>query len=223
MFDWLWQFDVWGVRALNVDARQSWLDPIMLVITNTGLGQIQLAPFLAIVVNIKLNQKFHWLTWLAVMVIVGILGWRENHLILHVASFAVLAVAFYRIKPELASKVWGSVILGFLMHGILRQLFHRPRPSNFAWSNPLEPYFQDSFPSGHAFSTAAIAFCLMMNLSGLGVRVLAGVWLLLVMASRVYVGVHFPTDVLAGAGIGLMAASIVQVLKNGPVQRTIEA
>jgi undecaprenyl-diphosphatase len=67
-----------------------------------------------------------------------------------------------------------------------------------------------SFPSGHAASAAAFATGVALESRGWGAAVapLAGA----VALSRVYTGVHFPSDVLAGAALGVGAAYAVRAL-----------
>ena len=65
-----------------------------------------------------------------------------------------------------------------------------------------------SFPSGHTACSFAAAFayykCLPKKKWGIAALVLAG----LIGFSRLYVGVHYPTDVLGGAAVGMLAAWI---------------
>lgn len=63
-----------------------------------------------------------------------------------------------------------------------------------------------SFPSGHAASAALIAVSLWPALPRWG-RVLAVVFAVSVGASRVWLGMHFPSDVLAGLAIGAAVAT----------------
>jgi undecaprenyl-diphosphatase len=94
-----------------------------------------------------------------------------------------------------------------LIYKWLKSKTSRPRPFAVenavrAGADPLDPF---SFPSGHtlhavAFSVVAIAFYPMLA------------WLLvpftlLVAASRVVLGLHYPSDVLAGAALGALIAS----------------
>jgi undecaprenyl-diphosphatase len=98
-----------------------------------------------------------------------------------------------------AATVWTADLLAT----VLKEVFDRERPYEVvATADPLLRWdVSTSFPSGHAATSAAGALILAFLLGR------AGVWLgLLAVAigfSRVYVGVHYPLDVLAGAALGL--------------------
>ncbi|MFC4619585.1 phosphatase PAP2 family protein [Camelliibacillus cellulosilyticus] len=88
----------------------------------------------------------------------------------------------------------------------LKVIFHRPRPLD-----RLIDIGGYSYPSGHAtMSTACygmIAFLLYKYIKHqfnafVWFFVIAGLWVLLIGASRVYLGVHYPSDVLAGMAVG---------------------
>lgn len=86
---------------------------------------------------------------------------------------------------------------------LLKALVNRPRP--MLWPRLVQDYGA-SFPSGHSVYAAAFA-CVFIILSwrtrwrGI-VLVLAVAWMLLMGLSRVYLGVHFPSDVLGGWALG---------------------
>ncbi|MGH7720321.1 MAG: phosphatase PAP2 family protein [Gemmatimonadaceae bacterium] len=96
---------------------------------------------------------------------------------------------------------------GLVLNAVLKQSFARPRPSVF---ERLDQVYTTSFPSGHAM-TAAIVYATVAYLAArLETRrwmrfVTMGVALLLIALiclSRLYLGVHYPSDVLAGLVIG---------------------
>ncbi|MGE4276056.1 MAG: phosphatase PAP2 family protein [Lawsonibacter sp.] len=93
---------------------------------------------------------------------------------------------------------------------ILKPLVARPRPwLDVAGLVPLidepDPY---SFPSGHtcAAFAAAMIFWRALPESWVVVKALAITMAVLMGLSRVYVGVHYPSDVLAGAMVGCVCA-----------------
>ena len=93
----------------------------------------------------------------------------------------------------------------------LKHLVARPRP----WLTVeglrflVEEHDPNSFPSGHTCAAFAAAGIWWRTLPARWARVTALVMAILMGLSRLYVGVHFPSDVLAGAAVGLLAAWIV--------------
>ena len=96
----------------------------------------------------------------------------------------------------------------------LKSILHRPRPE-------LVPHLavvsNASFPSGHAMISAAIYLTIAAMLSEtqpkrsarIFLMVFAGLLVLLIGCSRVYLGVHWPSDVLAGWCLGSVWALVV--------------
>jgi undecaprenyl-diphosphatase len=113
-----------------------------------------------------------------------------------------------------AATVWTADLLAVALKGV----FDRERPYEVvATADPLLRWdLAGSLPSGHAATSAAGAF-ILAYLLGRG-----GFWLVLLAVaigfSRVYVGVHYPFDVLAGAAIGLAvglaSAALVRRLRS---------
>lgn len=114
-------------------------------------------------------------------------------------------------KRHMALFVCGSVLSGLIASTILKDVFDRPRPD-------LVPYAVDasggSFPSGHSMMSTLIYLVLGTLLARSQKRRSLKAYLLLLAAlltfvvgvSRVYLGVHWPTDVLAGWTAGVVWA-----------------
>jgi undecaprenyl-diphosphatase len=102
-----------------------------------------------------------------------------------------------------AGAATAAVALG--IGAIIGDLWHRVRPFVHHAHHLLVSHAPDaSFPSDHATALAAVAFALLLRRRPLGWAVLAVT--VLVAVARVMVGVHYPTDVLGGAGDGLLVA-----------------
>jgi undecaprenyl-diphosphatase len=86
----------------------------------------------------------------------------------------------------------------------------RPRPYEVVPQAVLrqDPAHGTSFPSAHTCITVAVVLVLVPFVSR-PAAVAAVAYAVLVAWSRVYVGVHYPLDVVAGAGLGLVAGGLV--------------
>lgn len=104
-----------------------------------------------------------------------------------------------------------SLLLNFLANNmILKNLLARARPYEVVEGlhRIIEAQSDYSFPSGHtgcSFSVAVVMFLMFPRKVGVPAMIFA----VLLSLSRLYVGVHFPTDVLGGAVIGTAAALVV--------------
>ncbi len=136
-----------------------------------------------------------------------------------VLTLATLAAAgFFLLRRQIGSMLYLLVATGggILVAGLAKEAFGRPRPDIVPHGSLV---YTASFPSGHSMM-AAVAY---LTLGVLIARVLpqrrqkvyvlsvAALVAILVGISRVYLGVHWPTDVLAGwlAGAGWAAACLL--------------
>lgn len=97
---------------------------------------------------------------------------------------------------------------GIVFNAILKSSFDRERPRLFEW---LTEPSSSSFPSGHAMSSAIVYFTVAYLIARLERRrwmraltiTISLLLVLLISVSRLYLGVHYPSDVIAGVVIGL--------------------
>jgi undecaprenyl-diphosphatase len=132
-------------------------------------------------------------------------------------------------RTRLGLFIYGAVGSGLVASTILKDLFHRARPDIV----PHESYvFTSSFPSGHSMLSAVAYLTLGALLARSQPRKRLRAYLLITAAlvtflvgvSRVYLGVHWPTDVLAGWTAGITWATFWWLIaRRLQRQKVIEA
>lgn len=153
-----------------------------------------------------------------------------------VLTFLTLSLVGYLLlvgRYDLALLVLVAIGGGMLLNVLLKLEFNRPRPD-------LVPHgvfvYDSSFPSGHSMGSAATYLTLGALLARLQpqrrlkiyIMALAMLLTFLVGLSRVYLGVHWPTDVLAGWTAGAIWALLcwtvtVWLQQRGQVRRDLAA
>lgn len=149
----------------------------------------------------------------SVMVFITQLG---GVLVLGLATVLAVGYFWYKRRKYAALMVLASMVGAGILNVLLKALFARERPD--LWTQ-LVTETSFSFPSGHAMGSSAFALALIIILWQtkwrILVLILGSLYVLLIGLSRMYLGVHFPTDVVAGwlvsAGwVAIVAAFIVQ-------------
>lgn len=124
--------------------------------------------------------------------------------------FAALAIALADGDAGMIAlpAVLASFALELPLYMILKQLTRRSRPCFGALGirQLVDPPDFFSFPSGHTAAAFLVATLLTTSFGLAGVPVFA--WAVMVGVSRIYLGVHYPTDVFAGAAIGVLCARL---------------
>ncbi|MCM1078456.1 MAG: phosphatase PAP2 family protein [Bacteroidales bacterium] len=146
-----------------------------------------------------LTYRFTWIPmyFAVAYAVVHTLGWRRGLMYIFAVALTIL----------LTDQVCSHVI---------RPWAERLRPSNIA--NPLSsmihivhgyrgaPY---GMPSCHAANTMALLTIILLQFRGRVVAVTMTVWMLSQVYSRMYLGVHYPTDLLVGAVVGCASATLL--------------
>jgi undecaprenyl-diphosphatase len=149
--------------------------------------------------------------------------------VLSVLAGAVVLYLLLAAKRRTALLVLLSIGSGQVVAATLKLLFSRPRPDLVPHATEV---FTSSFPSGHSTMSAVVYLTLGALLALVEGRRRVRVFLValgaaltfLVGASRVYLGVHWPTDVLGGWTIGAAWALLwwlvaFQLQRRGQVER----
>jgi undecaprenyl-diphosphatase len=130
---------------------------------------------------------------------------------------AIAALLFLKLRRE-AVLLGATIVSGWIFEAVLKGLFGRPRPT-------IVPHLMEaggnSFPSGHSFNSAIVYIAIALAFAAISVRrtvrwCLIGCALamtLLVALSRVWLGVHYPSDAIAGwlggAGWAFLASAVL--------------
>lgn len=127
----------------------------------------------------------------------------SNTTVMPIIAIICLWLWVVRKRADLALHLFIVDLGTFILTPLLKIMYDRPRPD--LWEHRGQ-YAWSSFPSGHAMiGVAVFATIAVLAYRERGVRwpaAVLGVLLAISLFSRVYLGVHWPTDVIGGAAIG---------------------
>lgn len=136
------------------------------------------------------------------------------------------ALLFLRMRRE-AALLTGTVMGGWLVNSLVKLAVGRPRPL-------IVPHLTEaggqSFPSGHSFNSAVVYIAIALAFAAMSPRrsvrwtlIASAIGLSIAIAvSRVWLGVHFPTDVAAGWLGGAGWAFLASALLHKPAKAVTE-
>lgn len=189
---------------------------------------ISLIVFLNLAKNVWLQQTFAWDLPIILALHSVSCPWLDTLMLIISESADTLAVLFVlalavwfwiRKRRVLAVTLPASFGGAGAINTLLKLIFARPRPIVFT---PLVSETDYSFPSGHV--AAAMAFygllaILLWRRQHEGWAVVCGLWVVAVGISRIYLGVHYPSDVVASFVFGLIWLSAVLTIHDWALER----
>ena len=153
--------------------------------------------------------KWNWLDFLGIFF---------AEYLCYVLLFILLLLLFIDVKKYwkiVAEVLIAGVFTRFILAEIIRKIYFRPRPFVNNDVNLLIPYngHEASFPSGHALFFFALSTIIYIHNKKAGV--LFYIASFLIVLGRVFTGIHWPSDILAGAVFGILTGLILNNLFKG--------
>jgi membrane-associated phospholipid phosphatase len=175
---------------------------------------ITIAALLGLILTIRGNLPFEAdAEWMEEIIEHRHPAWEVPSLVMNFLGggwFAFLLPAVVAIVLCVLRRFWSALFLALasvasaLVVQVLKGLVGRPRPEDMLVVSDF-----GSFPSGHSANAATLVVCLGIIVRRTWVWVAGVAYVVLMMASRTYLGAHWVSDTVGGALLGIGAALIV--------------
>jgi undecaprenyl-diphosphatase len=214
----LWDVVFGGVRWVAAHARNAYTTFGILILGGLFVGVLLSYGFARIASKVvsgdttgfdESAMRFmgeHQVPWISnMMVEFTMLG--TGSVVAMIVAVSALFLWLYDYKNS-ATLLLVTTLGGLLLNTVLKVGFDRPRPQFFEWGTHA---MTSSFPSGHAMSAAIVyptvaylaARLQKTHLARVITMAITAILVALICLSRVYLGVHYPSDVAAGVVVGL--------------------
>jgi len=121
--------------------------------------------------------------------------------------FLFLAIGFRKYLKMLIQAFVSAVLARFIIVEFIRWLWQKPRPFVENNVNLLLTHDAPAFPSGHAAFFFALSTIVYLYNKKIGILFFIASFL--ICLARIFTGLHWPSDILAGAIIGILSAWLV--------------
>ncbi len=160
--------------------------------------EIQILQYLEAIRNPVLNFIMETLTMLA-----------ESTFIL-----AVITLIYWCLNKKIAIKMSWIVLFNGVLNGMIKNLINKPRPFEYGIVSPLhlETATSSAFPSGHTQTATAFWGSAIIIFQSKSVWILGIVMSIVTAITRVYLGVHWPSDVIGGLLAGILGVALADKL-----------
>ncbi len=127
---------------------------------------------------------------------------------------AIIATLYWCINKEMTKRMAWLLLLSGVTNGIVKNLVRAPRPFQKGVVSPLriETATSYAFPSGHVQSATSFWGVLTLFFRSTPIIVISVVMIVLTGLSRMYLGVHWPMDVIGGIILGLLTIGVGNLL-----------
>ena len=128
----------------------------------------------------------------------------------------LIAVIYWAFNKRMGEFIAYASLTSVLVNGAIKDIFKAKRPIGEPGIRSLrvETATGYSFPSGHTQGTASFWSAIAIYLKNNYMYAISALIIILVAISRLYLGVHYPKDVLFGAIFGILTSSIAYKLFN---------
>jgi len=150
--------------------------------------------------------RWRWLDFL------GIFFARYFEYVLLVGLFLLLLRDYKKYWRMILEAFLAAFVVRLVMVEIIRRIFFRPRPFVFNQVHLLVPYSmqEPSFPSSHASFYFALSTIIFGYHKKAGILCYLGSFF--IVLSRIFVGIHWPSDVVAGMALGIVMGLVLNII-----------
>ena len=126
----------------------------------------------------------------------------------------IISIIYWTVNKRMGEYIAYASLTSVLVNGAIKDIFKAKRPIGEPGIRSLrvETATGYSFPSGHTQGTAAFWSAMAIYLKNNFMYVFASIIIILVAISRLYLGVHYPKDVLFGAIFGVITSYVTYKL-----------
>lgn len=123
-----------------------------------------------------------------------------------------LAIRFRKYFKMVVEIVVSAILARFVIVELIRWIWQRPRPFVYNNVNLLLTHDAPAFPSGHA--AFFFAFSTIVYFYNKKIGIFFFLSSILIVISRVFAGIHWPTDILAGAVVGVFSGWLIHKISK---------